>query len=201
MQTNTGPAGSLMGILASVGVILWPVPILLAFSIPFLVGAVGQSVLLPGDQPVRLEYGTHELGYRGYVRSCTSELQQRPLPTAVTVTRLSDGAVVSLEPIANPAGFCNHGTWTGPIYRFEVAQPGLYQVGGQPPAEPSVQAAGAMPALVILPDPILTVLVKAANLAPRLFFLAVVCLLPAVLTALAARLRAARRPAELAPRS
>jgi hypothetical protein len=55
--------------------------------------------------------------------------------------------------------------------------------------------------VVRFPFLLLTGSVKAFNLGPYFLFLVIVCLLPSMLTSLAARLRAARRPAEAAPRS
>jgi hypothetical protein len=121
----------------------------------------------------------------------------------VRVTHLSDGAVVPLEAVAEPVSFCKGAKWMVTLYRFEVTQPGLYQVGGQLQADPGRLVDDRPQTLVILRTPFLTGLVNiyslAITLAPRLTFLAVVCFLPAGLTALVAWLRGERGSAEPAP--
>jgi hypothetical protein len=91
-------------------------------------------VALPGKQAVELGVGSYELQYQGYIRDCTAELRGQAVATDVVVTRLSDGRPVALEPIAAPQGRCNHGTWTGTLYRFEVTEAGRYEITAQPPA-------------------------------------------------------------------
>jgi hypothetical protein len=153
-------------VLGCAALLLWVAPLLLVAGTIPLLGAISQTVLLPGDQPVALEYGAYELGYRGYMMTCEERVPPAALPSDVTVTRLSDGATIALEPVADPTGFCDHGRWTGTVYRFAVSQPGIYRISGRLPADPANQRPSALPALVIVPAPFLSMIASMYKLLP-----------------------------------
>jgi hypothetical protein len=110
-----------------------------------LFGAPGlgwvKTIPLPGERTVELGAGHYELRYQSSISGCKRELQQDLRPTEVAVTSLTEGRLVPLEAVANPIGSCNHATWYGTVYRFEVSQPGLYKIAGQSPADPSRKSA------------------------------------------------------------
>lgn len=93
------------------------------------------TVPVPGSQTVDLDAGTYTLGYRGGYLDCWRDLRNVPnrnLLNSVQVTRLTDTAPLALAQIDPPSGICDHGTWTGALYQFEVMEPGQYELAGEP---------------------------------------------------------------------